>query len=92
VLSLAGTLQVISSLILWKCSLLSLEVPKELTSKTREVPKENLETLAKSKCATAPFRLNHAVLTTLQNLTFMFTLKDLLSTKMTTFALDKLLY
>ena len=48
-LSLAGTLQVISSLMLCKCSLLSLEVPKELTSKTREVPKENLKTLAKSK-------------------------------------------
>ena len=53
VLSLGGTIQVISSLILGKCSLLSLEVPKELTSKTREVPKENLETLAKSKCAAA---------------------------------------
>ena len=87
-LSLAGTLQVISSLILCKCSLLSSEVPKELTSKTREVPKENLETLAKSKCAAAPYRFNHAVLATLQNLTFMFTLKDLPGTKMRTFALD----
>ena len=91
-LSLAGTLQVISSLILCKCSLLSLEVPKELTSKTREVPKENLKTLAKSKCTVAPYRLNQALLATLQNSTFMFTLKDLPSTKMTTFALDKLLY
>ena len=70
-LSLAGTLQVISSLMLRKCSLLSLEVPKELTSKTREVPKENLKTLAKSKSAAAPYRLNHAVLATLQNSTFM---------------------
>lgn len=88
-LSLAGSLQVISSLILCNCSLLSLEVPKELTSKTREVPKENLETLAKSKCAAAPFRFNHAALATLLNVTFMFTLKNLRSTKMTTFALDK---
>ena len=69
-LSLAGTLQVISSLILCNCSLLSLEVPKELTSKTREVPKENLETLAKSKCAAAPYRLNHAVFSNFAKLNF----------------------
>ena len=65
-------------------------MPKELKSKTREDPKKNLETLAKGKCAAAPFRFNHVVLATLQNLTFMFTLKDLPSTKMTTVALDKL--
>lgn len=63
-LSLVGILQVISSLILCKCSLLSLDVPKELESKTREDPKKNLETLAKGKCTAAPLRFNHAVLAT----------------------------